>query len=237
MGGCTVVISACAAASKEAPATAAPLPPRAAVPGRHSRRCPPVVLPPPLPLAADPRGGRRVPLPGHGHRVSGGGGAASGQLQEQRRVPLPDAQARRWEPGCWVLGLPDAGVSKPQTTARVPLLPRCSTGLPPSLCRLNVDMLKLIQLGLTFTDAEGNLPRINGELCVWQFNFRCVGAKNRRLRGVLRMARFDASGHQSIAGPVLNRLPAICGCLGLPARCVLPQGVPAIGRHVCAGLD
>lgn len=38
--------------------------------------------------------------------------------------------------------------------------------------RLNVDMLKLIQLGLTFTDAEGNLPRINGELCVWQFNFR-----------------------------------------------------------------
>ena len=40
--------------------------------------------------------------------------------------------------------------------------------------RLNVDMLKLIQLGLTFTDAEGNLPRINGELCVWQFNFRCA---------------------------------------------------------------
>ena len=38
--------------------------------------------------------------------------------------------------------------------------------------RLNFDMLKLIQLGLTFTDAEGNLPRVNGELCVWQFNFR-----------------------------------------------------------------
>lgn len=42
----------------------------------------------------------------------------------------------------------------------------------PHACRLNVDMLKLIQLGLTFTDADGNLPRINGELCVWQFNFR-----------------------------------------------------------------
>lgn len=42
--------------------------------------------------------------------------------------------------------------------------------------RLNVDMLKLIQLGLTFTDAQGNLPRINGELCVWQFNFRRVRA-------------------------------------------------------------
>jgi CCR4-NOT transcription complex subunit 7/8 len=33
-------------------------------------------------------------------------------------------------------------------------------------------MLKLIQLGLTFTDSQGNLPRINNELCVWQFNFR-----------------------------------------------------------------
>ena len=38
--------------------------------------------------------------------------------------------------------------------------------------RLNVDMLKLIQLGLTFSDSQGNLPRINNELCVWQFNFK-----------------------------------------------------------------
>lgn len=38
--------------------------------------------------------------------------------------------------------------------------------------RCNVDLLKLIQLGLTFTDADGNLPCIDGELCVWQFNFR-----------------------------------------------------------------
>ncbi len=38
--------------------------------------------------------------------------------------------------------------------------------------RLNVDMLKLIQLGLTFSDSKGNLPRINNELCVWQFNFK-----------------------------------------------------------------
>lgn len=38
--------------------------------------------------------------------------------------------------------------------------------------KMNVDMLKLIQLGLTFTDAQGNLPRWNGELCVWQFNFK-----------------------------------------------------------------
>ena len=42
--------------------------------------------------------------------------------------------------------------------------------------RCNVDMLKLIQLGLTFTDAEGNLPTCNGELSVWQFNFKCAHA-------------------------------------------------------------
>ena len=38
--------------------------------------------------------------------------------------------------------------------------------------KMNVDMLKLIQLGLTFTDAKGDLPRWGGELCVWQFNFK-----------------------------------------------------------------
>lgn len=36
--------------------------------------------------------------------------------------------------------------------------------------RLNVDMLKLIQLGLTFTDAEGNF--VEGGCTCWQFNFQ-----------------------------------------------------------------
>ena len=40
--------------------------------------------------------------------------------------------------------------------------------------RCNVDMLMLIQLGLTFANAEGDLPQCNGEMCVWQFNFRSV---------------------------------------------------------------
>eukprot|EP00475_Leptophrys_vorax_P037374 TRINITY_DN642_c0_g1_i1.p1 TRINITY_DN642_c0_g1~~TRINITY_DN642_c0_g1_i1.p1 ORF type:complete len:271 (+),score=19.86 TRINITY_DN642_c0_g1_i1:144-956(+) len=39
--------------------------------------------------------------------------------------------------------------------------------------RVNVDMLKLIQLGLTFTNEDGMLPQIApNEYCVWQFNFR-----------------------------------------------------------------
>ncbi|XP_073128994.1 probable CCR4-associated factor 1 homolog 6 [Henckelia pumila] len=39
--------------------------------------------------------------------------------------------------------------------------------------KLNVDHLKMIQLGLTFSDADGNLPhRDKFRSCVWQFNFR-----------------------------------------------------------------
>ncbi|KAK1360080.1 Poly(A)-specific ribonuclease [Heracleum sosnowskyi] len=36
----------------------------------------------------------------------------------------------------------------------------------------NVDMLKVIQLGLTFSDEEGNLPKCGSDkYYVWQFNF------------------------------------------------------------------
>ncbi|KAA8521680.1 hypothetical protein F0562_012330 [Nyssa sinensis] len=36
----------------------------------------------------------------------------------------------------------------------------------------NVDMLKLIQLGLTFSDENGNLPTCGTDrYCIWQFNF------------------------------------------------------------------
>ncbi|KAI8084887.1 ribonuclease H-like domain-containing protein [Halteromyces radiatus] len=35
--------------------------------------------------------------------------------------------------------------------------------------RCNVDLLKIIQLGVTFADQHGNLP---GNICTWQFNFK-----------------------------------------------------------------
>ena len=44
--------------------------------------------------------------------------------------------------------------------------------------RVNVDMLKLIQLGLTLSNEEGKLPKHNDELCVWQFNFREFDVEN-----------------------------------------------------------
>jgi len=44
--------------------------------------------------------------------------------------------------------------------------------------RCNVDMLKLIQLGLTFTDENGNLPCIDGQYCIWQFNFKEFNVKD-----------------------------------------------------------
>jgi CCR4-NOT transcription complex subunit 7/8 len=35
--------------------------------------------------------------------------------------------------------------------------------------RCNVELLKVIQIGITLSDADGNLPP---EPCTWQFNFR-----------------------------------------------------------------
>ena len=37
------------------------------------------------------------------------------------------------------------------------------------LLRCNVDLLKIIQLGLTFFNAEGEMPE---GVCTWQFNFK-----------------------------------------------------------------
>eukprot|EP00262_Sarcandra_glabra_P003509 TRINITY_DN14249_c0_g1_i1.p1 TRINITY_DN14249_c0_g1~~TRINITY_DN14249_c0_g1_i1.p1 ORF type:complete len:275 (+),score=15.88 TRINITY_DN14249_c0_g1_i1:298-1122(+) len=39
--------------------------------------------------------------------------------------------------------------------------------------KANVDLLKLIQLGLTFSDEDGKLPKCGTDkFCIWQFNFR-----------------------------------------------------------------
>ena len=54
--------------------------------------------------------------------------------------------------------------------------------------RVNVDMLKLIQLGLTLSNEEGKLPKHNDELCVWQFNFREFDVENDIHSGAQRRA-------------------------------------------------
>lgn len=38
--------------------------------------------------------------------------------------------------------------------------------------RCNVDMLKVIQLGLTLADENGELAKVDGVVSTWQFNFR-----------------------------------------------------------------
>ncbi|XP_010476692.1 PREDICTED: probable CCR4-associated factor 1 homolog 2 [Camelina sativa] len=46
--------------------------------------------------------------------------------------------------------------------------------------KTNVNMLKLIQLGLTLSDERGNLPTCgtNNKQCIWQFNFREFNLKS-----------------------------------------------------------
>ncbi|KAL3729431.1 hypothetical protein ACJRO7_026532 [Eucalyptus globulus] len=53
----------------------------------------------------------------------------------------------------------------------------------------NVDILKLIQLGLTFSDERRNLPTCGSDkCCIWQFNFRefnsRINFKKNRDRGI-----------------------------------------------------
>lgn len=50
---------------------------------------------------------------------------------------------------------------------------RMSPAIHYSLLKQNVDALKIIQLGLTLADSDGNLPDLGNPKCryIWQFNF------------------------------------------------------------------
>lgn len=65
--------------------------------------------------------------------------------------------------------------------------------------RCNVDLLKIIQLGITFADEHGNVPK---EICTWQFNFKFSLAEDMYAqdsidlltRSGINFKRFEAEG-------------------------------------------
>lgn len=85
-------------------------------------------------------------------------------------------------------------------------------------CRCNVDMLKLIQLGLTFTDKDGNLPRCGGELAVWQFNFRCGNEINTDCMDHLQSQLLSSMRSWSVAGVHFMRAPQQAGAVSREFR-------------------
>jgi len=65
--------------------------------------------------------------------------------------------------------------------------------------RCNVDLLKLIQVGITLADEEGNFPQ---DVTTWQFNFkfsiRCVLKVQMRRRCLLKTTSEDMYAPESI---------------------------------------
>lgn len=67
--------------------------------------------------------------------------------------------------------------------------------------KYNVDMLKLIQLGVTLVDETGKLAEVNGIPCLWQFNFKEFSMENDLYASdsinLLKEAGIDFSENQS----------------------------------------
>ena len=72
------------------------------------------------------------------------------------------------------------------------------------LLRCNVDLLKIIQLGLTFLDSRGHMPE---GVTTWQFNFRS-GSQNKTKTSV-EHGKCANSIH--VNPPTLNSIVISCG--------------------------
>ncbi|GMH34478.1 hypothetical protein BSKO_02312 [Bryopsis sp. KO-2023] len=70
----------------------------------------------------------------------------------------------------------------------------------------NVDMLKLIQLGITLMDEDGNLAEVHGLPCSWQFNFREFSMENDLYAldsiDLLQQAGIDFGRNQAIGADI-----------------------------------
>jgi len=90
----------------------------------------------------------------------------------------------------------------------------------------NVDMLKLIQLGLTFSDGHGNLPTCGTDkFCVWQFNFREFNVSEDSIE-LLRQCGIDFKKNNE-EGIDVNRF----GELLMSSGIVLNDGVQWVTFH------
>ncbi|KAK9130440.1 hypothetical protein Sjap_010927 [Stephania japonica] len=66
--------------------------------------------------------------------------------------------------------------------------------------KANVDSLKVIQVGLTFSDANGNLPTCRTDkFCVWQFNFKFNADEDVSARDAIELLRQSGIDFEKIS--------------------------------------
>ncbi|KAH7420983.1 hypothetical protein KP509_13G034600 [Ceratopteris richardii] len=78
--------------------------------------------------------------------------------------------------------------------------------------KANVDMMKLIQVGITLIDNRGQLPMIDGAYCIWQFNLRNLDLRtDRYIKSSIELLRnsgidFEQNRRDGLASRTLGSL-------------------------------